>query len=401
LINPVDLEQAINKITDEILGHCEHGSQNDLLGNMKACGQFFGIAQRKRKQRGLHGTAAAIYVLSARGNDSDIQMAQSLLEYAREQLTEKPVTDAEVDQDYDFQNTIKISEVLASINANMTRSDYADQLRIRLQNAQNKDTGAWSYYLDEGSDSDIPTCYALLALGSSITPEKLLKIHKYLWSVYDELEPNPSADPNAFARKCLILHAISQTIKESSSKDIQRKLTNSISAMWKRSYAQYGSDIEVMISYFRDYQNHYIRLPWQFYLAGALVRTNPSQFYSIRFQRYLARINESALKGGFANIIDSPFRSTRSNAILISLFRSLISSKPKSSFFASVRDRISEWWSVNWVRFGFVIVACSCSMYYFEVSKEFYRDTSSVILNVVATALYSLLAWIYAVGKRF
>lgn len=395
-LEPDDLANGMEKITDEVFKHCEHGAQkNGLNNNALACGQFYGDSVKSRGQRGIHGTAAAISILLASDKKKHVDVAKRLLIYAKDHCTIDPHT---VDDDL---NTSKQAEILAALNDSADAPDYLLNLKTKLLNKKNPSDGFWGYFLDEDDKpSEVATCYAVLALNNRVPADQLLTSKKFLWKGQRDLEEQSKAsDIYAIAIRSLILYVLA-TCKPDTAAYSQKDLKLAIKNLWNICRPHYKSAFEVPVEYERKEKNQYLRLPWQIYLAHALLLTDPTCFYTKRFQEYLSTLNQSAQSGGYYEHAGKYF-STRANAILFKFFACASKLTPhKTLYIRFIDPSLESWVQKKWVRLSAVGTLGVLGLLLSNYCKEQLNAQSPVWVEVIGWGFSATLTWLYSTGRR-
>jgi len=409
-LEPSDLSLSLSKIAEEVFEHCQHGAQSegivaiDPQHPVRACGQFYGNDVRNRGQRGLHGTAAAVGILLSTRKGPYVDEANRLLNYVNRRMAIEQgagVTDLSQIID-DESNTIKQSELLASINSLASDPSCVPALIEKIFTGQDATSGAWGFFLDEKISSNIATCYAVLGLHDRVLPEKLQKAWKYLWDEQNQLTKRSEAfDVDAIARRSLILYTLIVSATDNSPGPFSKKeLVATITSLWRHCQRQYEYPFEVTIEYHRGSKNHYVRIPWQIYLAHALLRANSSYFYSIRFQQYISALIQRAVQGGYAYSQAGPFLSTRTNHILYEFLSFASTLEPRVSVLFRAVDRLGEYWANDWVRMTSVTLIGLCGLKVSNMMNHQLLGQSSIVSNVIASVFIMLLCWLYSKGNR-
>ena len=355
-IKPSDLVAGAEKIATEISEHCKFGKQSEGLNGKFACGQFYGENVRGRAQRGLYGTASAISILLGVGSTEYVTTAKQLISFVEDRGTiEKGIlTEAKLQEDDLL--TIKQAYLLAGLTNAADKASFETQLKEKLLAAKNAAHGSWGLFLDDSEPSEVATCYVLQALEGRLPDDELKKTRSYLWTVQEQLAQRGLADPDAIARRCLILFTLSRNF-DNPRVDVppKDKLSAAVKSLWLHARPLYSSDYEISVEFNRNERNHYIRIPWQIYLVHALLRVDPPALYSQRVQAFLTRINTSALSGGYAYVQAGQYLASKTNWIVFALlnYAGKITQTPSWPFKA--RDWLGERWATPWIRFAVVV----------------------------------------------
>ncbi|MFZ2405999.1 MAG: hypothetical protein WAW41_12745 [Methylobacter sp.] len=397
-LEPNQLTKGMEKIAEEIFKHCKYGKQSENLANgALACGQFYGDNVKNRIQRGLHGTSAAISILLASQKQEYVDIAKKLLIYTKNRQTYDPQN---VDDDL---NTIKQAETLMALNNLADDPQYLQSLKDRLLNKQNASDGSWSHFFDDNTPSEEATCYAVLSLHNKISPEKLIKSKEYLWKKQEALlDKSKSSDIYAIAIRSLILYTLASCqSNDANSLYTPKQLITEVKNLWNICRPEYRSDFEVTVEYYRKDKNQYLRLPWQIYLAHALLLTNNTYFYSKRFQRFLLILYQAAKEnGGYKYQHEGIFLSTRTNAILYRFFDYAKSITPHKATITKLTDDFLEAWSHSWIRTGVILALGFRFLTWSNQWKELLNDQSPLWGDFIGALVISALSWLYSTGRR-
>ena len=405
-IRPNDLDAGLAKITENIRDHCNQGSQSKGLKDALACGQFFGQDVSERAQRGLHGTAAALRILLGEPNPGheNVATAKALLKYTQDRSKYEEGQGAGTKDSIadDEQNTIKQAELLAALSPTVRADHYRDLLLGQIKGGMDQATGAWSFFLDENNPQDVPTAYAVIALNLRGMRDDFTKARNYLWSAQQSLAQSSDAqDVNAIARRSIDLYALAvseskETAQEFSSKELQ----NSITSLWKQCRPFYSSPYEITVEYYRANKNHYVKIPWQIYLAQALLLVRPNELYSSRYQEFLSSLMLQAQSGGYRYEHGGPYRSTRTNASVYALlsYAATLDVTPTALFKA--QDFLRELWVKPWFRTAVIFMLGFLLLYATDGAKQRLDAHSPLWPNVISSLLVTGLAWLYGRGRR-
>jgi hypothetical protein len=398
-LNPNDLAKGMEKIADEIFKHCQHGKQSqpyNANGSL-SCGQFYGDSVKERVQCGLHGAASAISILLLTRKTNHADVAKKLLKFTKEFNNNNQKPDDEL-------NTIKQAEILAAINDLAEEPNYPIELKNKLINKQDCSSGAWAYFLDEQKVSEVATCYVVLALNGRLASdsEVLIKAQNFLWkSQCDLLEQSKASDIYAIAIRSLILYTLAKCNLTNSGISFSKKeLNSSIVELWNICRPQYKSQFEVTVEYDRNDKNQYLRLPWQIYLANAVILANSSYYYTINFQKYLSVLYKAAQAGGYKYDHAGKFFSTRTNAILYSFLDSAYKSNPKKYLLNWLRDQFLEAWAKNYIRTGAVFVLGLAFLSWSNQWKDILSEQSQFWGDFIGAIVISGLSWLFSMGRR-
>jgi len=327
------IREAQSRIVDLFAEQCLHGEQRRELSmeGLTACGQFIGEKAKLDRQKGIHGSAAALRTLARSNHPSAGTLCIGLIGYLAAELGLAVGTklQAEFFRDEptdDAFNVIKLSEVLLALRAVPTAiypTDYLQkQIADRLMSGRREDRG-WGYYIHTGpEDSEVdalPTAYAVLALSSYGQP--LPGPVEYLFRRLERHDERIGSDIMTSVLSCYVL-AFSPNIGNLT--DLSR-LEALFKKRWRLLESLLGSDIEQNIEYPRGDKHEYIRVPWQLYMLAAASKLNPySGFASSAAQRRLASIVDDVLTTGFRYPHSGDKISSRTNAILYDVLEQIL-----------------------------------------------------------------------------
>lgn len=326
------LEAARQKIVDLFIEQCANGAQTAALGDSKvaACGQFIGEDAWQLQQRGLHGTAAALRVLSKTDNPRPdaSDLCRRLVKYVQDRDSIESQAKGEGSQEYleiDAQNVIKQSELLYALSYTTEEIPNVKKLKrqliTQLQSGLIQQKG-WTYFLDDKTSPRpelLPTAYAVFALSS--VGKDVSQPAAYL---FNELEQTGSqkqgiAEVGAdISIRVACLYVLTfRNGGNSHDSYTDKKLRDLFAPMWSDlERLLRGENIEQNVEYWRGAQTFYVRVPWQLYLLALAARL---RFYE-RFSAYAATTRLSSL---LSQIEEEKFRyphsgdkaSSRTNAI--------------------------------------------------------------------------------------
>jgi hypothetical protein len=298
---------------------CAHGAQSKELTHYDAvaCGQY--LKYTSSRQRGLHGSAAAISVLARGTTEETRRLSTKLLEYLnkRDEIEQHVVgsrPDRMVHLKADRVNVIKLSEVLYGLRYVSSAIGDRDPLVRRiagdLRGGSYEDKG-WSYFLGDKQEVQIlPTAFAIRALAAHGYP-----IDAQVSSLIHVLDRPTSAQADIFVRTAGIfaLTFIEPRPRELTSDKLRRLLT----ASWRSLETLLEQDLEANIEYSFDDRNYYVRVPWQLYLIASSAHLRPYRiFSSSRLRRRFQSVLHAAKGTGFVYPHSGERISARTNAIL-------------------------------------------------------------------------------------
>jgi hypothetical protein len=393
-----DINAAQRQIADLILEQCKHGQPSATLPNeMAACGQFLGQTARNRKQRGLHGTAAALCVLGALGTSEADGVVRRIVQY----LSHRFEVETKEEIGFDKENVIKMSEVLYALQqvkpGVATTEDISKQFADTLIRSMQGDSG-WSYFVDSPGNSveELPTAYALRALAAYGAPE-VVPVARQLFGALKRNAATPMATKTSdvyvdvFALFVLTFSNVPESIAPKS------ELKKVFFKYWRRLRHVLKEDIEQNIEYWKDESNYlYVRVPWQLYLLALAARLAPHRaFATVTAQTRIDSIISDVTKnGGFRYPHSGDLPSCRTNAILYDVLQILQTDLQKSNWFAPLHawDRIVELSTSKLALIGGALIAFSVIAY--SIIMWVYDPKSTVAdlaPNIVASVLLALL----------
>lgn len=405
MTNVSDLESAKQWIGTRFIEQCKSGPQvKSLPPEVKACGQFLG--EMNSRQRGIHGTAAAIRVLADDGRGEARALVPKLIRYVehRETEEESSETDKAVLRDHllrDNVNVIKTSELLyglSFVNVGVCNTEaLRESLANRLIEGKINDRG-WGYFLDlrGGEPQLLPTAHAVRALA------------RHGYNVQESVEylsnalTTPSAVKTNITRadisvSVFVLYVLSFALPENKvvSKDRLRKIFWPI---WKplESLLDFD-DLEQNVEYARNSSHFYVRVPWQIYLLALACRIAPLRaFASHGAQHRLESILASLkTKEGFLYPHSGGRMSSRTNAILydaISIIKQDLPHAP-AWFIARWYDRLRRCLNspvIKWTLWAVAVCLISISIYTWHRNGGSFSDAAPDFVSSLILFLLTL-----------
>jgi len=322
MVSDDGIRDARSRIADVMYRSCTAGQQSEVLpdGQM-ACGQFIGEGTGDRTQRGLHGTAAAIYVLAASSKDSSQTVVRQLINWVKayRENGATGVSEAKLNQDRD--NIIKTSELLYALSAVGGRIEverYRNKVAEELIGARIND--GWGYFRGQDeSDRIIPTCYAVRALSSFGAHDELTGSVNWLANkMMSDVRSEGIGSPSDYSAYILILYTISH-LKHDIIKEYQPNCKEATYHYWEQLSDLLRSDLEQNIEYWHEEtsENKYVRVPWQLYFLCASVRFRPIYVFSrFTIQNRISTAVNKVLGGGFVYPHSGSEMSSRTYSIL-------------------------------------------------------------------------------------
>lgn len=330
-INEETLTQVQNKIKDMFLEQVQKGKQSKSLNNdnLLACGQF--LSYLDSNQRGLHGTAAALRVISHYERDDTCKnVVKSLLEYVKSFIEVEKGLDSTNEKSaiIDDNNIIKKAELLYSLSFIRRGTADCDDLikKIAKELKGNQiNSESWTFFINSENKDDadiIPTAMSVLALhanncdgykaGRIFLSNEVNKI-----IIKDKIK-----DPETFSKIVLALYVLVFTANgELETKE--REYRTILKKIWSSNFAFMKSDIEQNIEYPYNTRHFYVRIPWQLYLLA--ISNKLSYRYSAKVY-YFSRLNsilEQTNEDGFKYLHSGKHISSRTNAILFDIIEQI------------------------------------------------------------------------------
>ena len=326
-INNETLTQTQSKIKKMFLEQVQKGAQSSSLNdkNLLACGQFLNYLESN--QRGLHGTAAALRVISHYERDDECkQVVQSLLEYAKSFVEVEKTLDPTSEQStiIDDNNIVKKAELLYSLSLIKSgtaadRDALIQKIATDLKNSQTND--GWSFFSDINKDEIdiIPTAMSVLALHAN-NCDGYKNGRKFLW---DEIEKTKKIeDPETFSKIVLALYVLVFTAN-GELKNHESNYKNILKKIWSSNFAFMNSDIEQNIEYPYNTRHFYVRIPWQLYLLAISNKLSYRYSSKVYYFSRLHSILEQTSEEGFKYLHSGKHISSRTNAILFDVIEHL------------------------------------------------------------------------------
>lgn len=275
----------------------------------------------------MHGTAAALGVLSSTKDAEARSLAESIVSYlvGRSDI-ELAIPDTNQEQvhrqiDRDDHNVIKVSEVLFALSFVDGAVEGREVLKGRLVEALRKGIihgEGWDYFLDHSKTPELlPTAFAIRALAEHGYENDIEGPVRFLLGFLRDPKEGSwrsRADINVRAL-CLYVLTFSKGLDHLVDRSVLKK---AMSALWRRLEQLFQEDFEQTIEYqYRD-DHFYVRIPWQLYLLALASKLAPwHRFASGAAQRRLHAIVESAVATeGFSYPHSGDRLSSRTNAIL-------------------------------------------------------------------------------------
>lgn len=368
---------------------CMSGAQTkDLSPELAACGQFIGPNALTRTQRGAHGTAAALGVLSDGASNEHVELTRRLVRYMESQWLSNGVGFSL----HDGENVIKLSESLHALlgvpRATAATEALTEELANRLSSSRLEDRG-WTYFTGANSKQvqELPTAFAVRALarrGSTDLAASASYLLGCVRKAYSKTSPEPNSD--------IYVHIFSLYVLVTSEirgfNFAPSEAQQLFDSFWER-LKSLQENLEQNLEYwYDDRQSFYVRVPWQLYLLALAARLAPLRVLTSAPAE--ARLNSlfSAIQSeqGFRYPHSGDIPSSRTNAIFyevlghvqhassgrwFALFRSgrsftnVVASRPVRYMFVLaatfvIAMSVIDWWNApnrSWRELGSDIIA--------------------------------------------
>lgn len=258
---------------------CQNGVQTKCLESYEAaaCGQFIGGNAKNSKQRGLHGTAAALLVLAEANSEDSRALIPKIITYLEkreniEVALQKDEQKARQKCDLDAKNTIKISEILYALSligpGVQSTESLVRKLAEQLVGSIREGKG-WSYFIDDDNGPELlPTAYAILGLSANGYSEAENAL-KYLVEVLEKRYVKNKTEQIKIDADIIVdvvcLYAVTFA-KAQKRNDIFKTVFKII---WQKLKPLLSEPLEQNIEYsYKRQKNCYVRIPWQLYLVA-------------------------------------------------------------------------------------------------------------------------------------
>lgn len=296
------MQPCQSAIRDKFLNECMTGARRTVLpAEANAAGQYFDLPDRT--QRGLHGTAAALRVVSAGHPNSDLvrTVTGGIVRYLRDRESVELAAAGDDSQAqavtverlrHDSVNTIKQAETLYALtfvsNGLAECDDLKTQISTRLLDC-GRDPRGWEFILGAGREPHpLPTAHALRALTRNGHSADL-----WLPSVSKALidrSSRPRNDILTAAIDCFLLQVLLEVGDALTRKESKRIFDS----LWSRLHRELTTLREVNVDFFDDDRQNFVRVPWQLHLAVAAAAVHPYRRYlSAPVQRMLRTVTSS------------------------------------------------------------------------------------------------------------
>ena len=400
MIKIEDIESAIDNLQVLIINQLKNGNQTkELKDNFKdknyfALGQF--IYDTERSQRGIHGSASGLRVIS---DSTESTYISGLIEYITHRETIE--NHLKPDESYvqrvkrDNKNIIKISEVLYSLSFVKPGNSPKDELyRILSEKLVqsfieiDENNKGWGYFEKDKEIQLFPTSFAYLVQTLNGINTKIIR--SYLLKKAKEYDIN---SPSSLAILSFVLYVLVKTEKNNQDKKDLKIIFNKI---WKSNYCQLDDDIEQNIEYWHNSEHEYVRIPWQLYLISSSLIVSPTKFFSSKVQE---RLNSAILQAKDKGLIyqhSGSKTSTRTNSIL---YDNLIFIKTnyKNTFiyyilyyYNNIIDILGSK-LVKYILILIVSIVCSFSAYKWFQSGDSLKDIGGTFITTILLSIFSFV----------
>jgi hypothetical protein len=356
------IDTARAEIVKMFADQCEYGAQTKSFSSdgFASCGQFIGEAAKGLAQRGIHGTAAAIAVLSNARND-DVrarELVPRLVRYASERRTADPSENTKAQTDDD--NVIKVSELLASLGSvPSTTVPNTDKLKrhltalLRESLLENK---GWSYFRSDvpSGPQILPTAYAVIALDA--VNEDVSAPSSFLIDNISKVRSGAGAtietDTDVTIRTVALYALTFRKHADRRSQMDGRQQEVVFDGLWNRlEQLLRAESIEQNIEYWSGSHTQYVRVPWQLYLLALAARIRISRFASRGAQARICEIVSSLARRRFRYPHSGRMISSRTNAIAFEVLGHVRAELVRSKGFRLLvlKDNIASWHGWRWI----------------------------------------------------
>ena len=404
MINPDDINKSQIEIEKLFYLQVENGQQSASINNpnASACGQF--LKEYHREQRGIHGTSAALYVLSHSHDQSQKVTIPKLFHYiTNRQNIETNITNNQMDASIirDSKNIIKIGEILNSLsNINtgiVPKDNYVQQLLNELTSFK-KNRDGWGYFTDspERDAELLPTIFAIKGI-LSIQSADDDAVRFVARECLNKINSN-TIDNTSYAIVILGIYTLSfydlANVAGLNFKEI-------VSKLFSKNPMSLSEGNEMNIEYWYGEKHEYIRIPWQIYLIALAAKYSPIQFSKLVTQERLKELVGSTLNAGFKYVYSGPYISSRTNYIIYECL-SHVKQNLKSKLLYDVLyfiDQIREFLGKSGVRYlikFLIIVLFGYSLYLWRNSTTEREKLNNIATEVINFALF----WLFSLGKR-
>jgi len=365
------------------------------------CGQFLGPGAAAIPQRGIHGLASAIRVLSNEPNDETIKIVKGLVFSTRKYVNNYPAD----------LKTIKLAELLFSlkkVKLGLEKDEPIEALSDLIVSAKQKNGQfGWPFLIDPanpkaGETFLLASIYVYQALwdpgNTGRTNDVLTYIEESIETYFKEKRKEKDVELYTiiFALYVITFQSgeLSRT-KEDAYKSFLKKIQKAIGQT-------ICEDSEQNIEYWDHNRSYYIRIPWQLYLFALVARFRTYQLYQSQYRSRVIDICSRISDGKFIYPHAGRLLSSRTHAIAfecLTQIKELLSSIP-------LRDQV--WFSTKgWLlsRIGKVIVALVVfgliSYFYIKGIAAAGLDIKSLVTELNGSFISFVVLWCLSVFGWF
>jgi hypothetical protein len=321
---------------------------------MAACGQFMDSDSTFTiRQRGLHGTAAAISVVARAEIVKDgallataSDVVERLVRYAEQRSSIESNTANEAPKagiETDERNVIKCAELLYSLSGVSSTVPNVQALKAKLikaltegmvRSSEDSAPRGWDYFTDERDNKPqmLPTAHAVLALAS--VGVKVSQPLAYLRAALEDNSHSENADISIriFALYVLTFYKESEIRRDES----DEKISRIFDTLWGHTYRllEFG-DLEQNIEYWRGNETLYVRVPWQLFLLALAARLRFKRFATVVAQQRLSDIVTALKENRFRYAHSGRMISTRTTAIAFEVVGQIIGEMRRREIWAA------------------------------------------------------------------
>lgn len=382
-------QEEINNLFVE---QVRNGRQSITLGpGVFSCGQFLGYLDSN--QKGLHGTAAALRVLSAFPQINQ-DLINGLISYV---VNFNDIENDTPDKDIDYNNVIKKSELLYSFSfirggtadcSELIRKYSRELIDSRIQDR------AWSFFTNNNAEeADIlPTSYATLALAANNFPEAGVGC-LFLKNQIEEITKERFKDPETFAKVILALYVLIFSEKHSLKGDDRKKYKSILNKIWNSEYALMRNDTEQNVEYPYNTKHYYVRIPWQLYLMAISNELSYRYTSKVTYCDRLTSLIKQLANGGFKYLQSGKYTSSRTNAIAFDILDHLKEKERNtiSVFILNMYDRFKNFLRKKWVKWIINIIGIAIAGYSILLYSQ---NNTQMLLDLAPELIGSLVIYL-------
>lgn len=411
MISKPDIEKLKDIISEKVYDQVANGEQsitlNQIDNDIKACGQFL---MKERTQRGIHGTAAALRVISENQSDKYKVLIPQIIKYLdeRNQIEVHAIFEnLKPDATKDDNNVIKLSEQLYALSfvkvGQGSVNSLANEIKQSITNSKIDNKG-WSYFTDDKSAVEIlPTSFVVMALyANNYSDEESLQ---YIIKQLENILKTPINDPSTFAILVFAFYVITFKVEDRIVKDKIKgvQLNQIFNKLWNSPFCVLDENIEQNIEYWINDKHYYIRVPWQLYIISLSTKYSVWVFSKIKTQNRLKSIVESfANNGGFKYKYSGKYLSTRTTSILfdtLSVIENNLGNKTWYTILNAI-DRVKIFIGSKWIKYPIVIILVVTFIYTIWLWINSEGTISEKVIHLGPHFLVYLLVLLYEFGKR-